>query len=137
MQPVDHLQMRVEIDALKRRHPRLKNFDPADRAIIATLPRRFLAQFPGGADAADEDQTGIAGLGHVDGHLALAQLLLSDHRFNPTKCSGPSPPLTTARDRLRRTWRSRPRFAGALPNSRFSGATHETSRRSGPGRGSA
>src|SRR5580698_2281508 len=82
MQPVDHLQMRVEIDALERRHPRLENLDPADRAIIAALPRRFLAQFPGGADAADEDQTGIAGLRHVDGHLALAQLLLSDHRFS-------------------------------------------------------
>src|ERR1700722_3208823 len=82
MQPVDHFQIALDIAALELRYPRLENFDPADRAIITALPRRFLAQFPGGADAADEDQTGIAGLGHVDGHLALAQLLLSDHRFS-------------------------------------------------------
>src|ERR1700688_1225203 len=82
MQPVDHFQMRVEIDALECRNPRLENLDPADRAAMAALPRRLLAQFPGCADAADEDKTSVAGLGHVDGDLALAQLGFYRHRFS-------------------------------------------------------
>ena len=89
MQPVDHFQMRVEIDALERRHPRLEDFDPADRAIVTALPRRLLAQFPGCADAADEDEAGVVGRGHIDGDLALAQFGLYAHRFSPMKYSGP------------------------------------------------
>ena len=89
MQPVDHFQMRVEIDAHERRHPRLKNLDPADRAIMAALPRRLLTQFPGGADPADEDETGVVGRGHIDGDLALAQFGFYAHRLSPMKCFAP------------------------------------------------
>jgi hypothetical protein len=39
---------------------------------VTALPRRFLARFPGRADAADEDKAGIAGLWHIDGDFALA-----------------------------------------------------------------
>ena len=60
MQPVDHFEIAVEIDALQRRHPRLENLQPADRTVMTSLPRRILARGPGRADAADEDEAGIA-----------------------------------------------------------------------------
>ena len=58
----------------------------------ASLPRRLLAQFPGRVDAADEDETGIVGVGHVDGNLALAHLCFYGHRF-----SGPIPTFASLR----------------------------------------
>src|ERR1700761_1497447 len=43
VQPVDHLEMLVEVDALERRHPGLENLYPADRSIVVALPRCLLA----------------------------------------------------------------------------------------------
>ena len=80
MQPVDHLEIGVEIDPLQRRHPGLENLQPADRAVVTPLPRRRQARGPGGADTADEDKPGIARRGHIDGEFAFADFILSNHR---------------------------------------------------------
>jgi hypothetical protein len=79
MQPVEHFEIGVEIDALERRQPWLKNLEPADRAIVTSLPRRLQPRGPGGADAADEDQAGVARPGHVDGEFAFADFTFSNH----------------------------------------------------------
>ena len=62
VQPVDHFEILVEIDALDRGHPGLEDLQPADRAIVPALPRRLQPRGPGRADAADEDEPGIARL---------------------------------------------------------------------------
>src|SRR5262245_11383140 len=83
MQPVDHFEIFVEIDALDGRHKRLKNFQPANRAVKAPLPRRLQPRGPGRADAADEHEPGVAGGRQIDGDLALADFTLSYHFLNP------------------------------------------------------
>src|ERR1700754_701137 len=79
MQPVDHLQVRIEIDALQRRHPRLENLQPAHRAVVTPLPWGHQARRPGRADAADEHQPGVARLGRIDRGFAFADFALADH----------------------------------------------------------
>src|SRR5437879_2532180 len=79
MQPVDHLDIFVAVDALDRGHPRLENLEPTDRAILAALPGCLQPRFPGRADAADKHQPGVAGRRHVDGDFALADFAFSNH----------------------------------------------------------
>ena len=87
MQPVDHFEIGVEIDALQRRHPWLENLEPADRAVVTSLPRRLQARGPGRADAADEDEPGIVRRRHLDGEFAFADFTLSNHASPRVKCS--------------------------------------------------
>ncbi|OIQ66762.1 hypothetical protein GALL_516650 [mine drainage metagenome] len=79
MQPVDHFEMFIEIDALQRRHPRLENLEPANRTAMAPLPRRILARGPGRTDTADEDEASVTGWRHLDGELALTNFTFSNH----------------------------------------------------------
>src|SRR5471032_3311341 len=81
MQPIEHFEITVEIDALQRRQPRLENLEPAHRAVMPTLPRRLQARGPGGADAADEDQAGVTRRRHLDGEFAFADFTFSNHGF--------------------------------------------------------
>src|SRR5262249_10348078 len=79
VEPVDHLEVFVEVDALDGRYERLKYFQPADRAVLPPLPRRFEPRSPGRADAADKDQPRIIRLGQIDGDFAFADFTLSNH----------------------------------------------------------
>src|SRR4051812_8872693 len=80
MQPVDHLDAGIKFEPLQRRHPRLEDFETADRAVMAALPWRLQPRGPGRADAADVDQRGIARLRRVDGDLAGSNFTLTNHR---------------------------------------------------------
>src|SRR5262249_5797094 len=59
MQPVDHLKIGIEIDALDRGHIRLKDFKPAYWAVETALSRRCQSRGPGRTDASDENKTGV------------------------------------------------------------------------------
>src|SRR6185295_6282775 len=73
VQPVDHLEILVEIDALDGGHERLEDFQPADRAVLPPLPRRLQPRRPGRADAADEHQLRIPLTWKIDRDFAIAQ----------------------------------------------------------------
>src|SRR5437879_3693519 len=79
MQPVDHFEIGIEIDALDRGHPGLENLEATDRAVVAALPRGLQARGPRRADAADEDEAGIAGRRHINGKFAVADFTFTYH----------------------------------------------------------
>src|SRR5258706_14218553 len=79
MQPIDHFEVGIEIDPLQRRHPRLENLEPADRAIMTPLPRHLETRGPGRADAPDEHQPGIAPRRHLDRQLPFADFTRQNH----------------------------------------------------------
>ena len=76
---MSHFEIGVEVDPLQRRHPWFENLEPADRAIMAPLPRHLETRGPGRADAADEHQPGIARRRHLDRQLSVADFTFSDH----------------------------------------------------------
>src|SRR5262249_9668893 len=53
--------------------------EPADRPVMAPLPRGGEPRGPGRADAPDEDQAGIVRLRHLDRELALADFIFTYH----------------------------------------------------------
>ena len=63
----------------KAAFPAWRAVAPADRAVLAALPRRLQPRFPGRADAADEDEAGVAGRRHIDGEFAVADFTFPNH----------------------------------------------------------
>ena len=56
VQPVDHIDLLEALESFQRRHPRIKNLDAADRAILVALLRRHLSVGPWRMDAPDEEE---------------------------------------------------------------------------------
>src|SRR6202012_5402942 len=79
MQPVDHFEIFVQIDALQGRYPRLENLEPAHRTVMTSLSWGIETRGPGRADAADENETGVVRLRHLDGLFAFTNFALSNH----------------------------------------------------------
>ena len=79
VQPIEHFEVRVEVDAFQRHNPWLEDFKPADRAIMPSLPRRCQPRRPRCADAADKDQAGVLRRRHIDDEFAFADFTFSNH----------------------------------------------------------
>src|SRR5262249_40421735 len=79
MQPVNHFEVGIEVDALDRGHERLEDFQAAHRAVMGPLPRRCQPRGPGRANATDEDQAGVLGRWQRNGDFAFADLVFSYH----------------------------------------------------------
>ena len=80
VQPINHFEIFVEVDALDRWHPGLENLEPADRPVVTALPRRLQPRGPGRADAADEVKRSVARGRYIDGDLAVTDFHFSYHR---------------------------------------------------------
>src|SRR5581483_5297346 len=85
VEPVDDFQVRIKVHALDGGHPGLEDLEPADRSVMASLPRGLEPRSPWRADAANEDEPGVLCLGHLDRKLALANFVLSYHLYSSCK----------------------------------------------------
>ena len=79
VEPVEHFEISVEIDALDGGHPGFEDLEPANRAIVTALSRRHQPRGPGHADAADEDEAGIARRRQIDGQPAVTEFIFANH----------------------------------------------------------
>src|SRR5262249_44304773 len=83
VQPINHFEIAVKIDALDRWYPTLEDFQAADRPVLAALPRRLQPRGPGRADAADEDEASILCRRNLDREFAFAKLFVFCHLSHP------------------------------------------------------
>ena len=79
VQPIKDFELFMALDTVERRHPRLENFDPADRSIRLAAARTLRARRPRRVDAADENEAAIAGAGKRDGNFVFADLVMCGH----------------------------------------------------------
>jgi len=75
VQPVEHLQPFVRLDAVERRRPAFVDLDAAERPVDVAAVRTLGQRRPGRADGADEREACIRG-GQVDGDFVPAQVVL-------------------------------------------------------------